>query len=128
MLTFALDFLLCVPESHRCQGGYGRSPARLGGLHPLHGNSYFGLPDITWLRVLPLDDQPLPVPGSQSAISSLSADDDPSLDVYTLSGVWLRTERQSQLGISLGDRSSAVLVLPGSTDGAPNIVRRSTRQ
>ncbi|MCR5393954.1 MAG: glycosyl hydrolase 53 family protein [Bacteroidales bacterium] len=94
----------------------------------LQGNSYFGLPDIAWLRVLPLDDQPLPVPGSQSAISSLSADDDPLLDVYTLSGVWLRTERQSQLGISMGDRSSALLVLPGSTDGAPNIVRRSTRQ
>ena len=94
-----------------------------------------GLPDITSLRVFPLEGQAVPSAADLTGISSqrIGGDDD-MLEIYSLSGVFVRRMPQSQLGISLGTRSSAVVTLPRSAlplglskncvGGTPYIVRK----
>ena len=94
-----------------------------------------GLPDITSLRVFPLEGQAVPSAADLTGISSqrIGGDDD-MVEIYSLSGVFVRRMPQSQLGISLGTRSSAVVTLPRSAlplglskncvGGTPYIVRK----
>ena len=52
-------------------------------------------------------------------------DNSPTLyDLYDLSGRYITTLSQHQLGVSLGSRESAVVVLPNCVGGTPNIVRK----
>lgn len=83
-----------------------------------------GLPDIQWLHIFPLDGQTPPTPTDLTGISGQRMDgEDEVVDLYTLSGVYLRSVRQSQLGVSLGQKPSAVVWLhPGG--GTPCIVRK----
>lgn len=90
----------------------------------LTATSSYGLPDITWLRIYPLEQQPLPSPANLTGISSQQTCDDEMVEVYSLSGMFLRRLPASQLGFSLGDRPSAVVVLPNCVGGTPNIVRK----
>jgi len=84
-----------------------------------------GLPDITSLRVFPLEGQDAPLPSDLTGITSQRiGDDDEMVDVYSLSGVFVRRVPQSQLGISLGARSSAVVSLPNCVGGTLYIVRK----
>lgn len=88
-----------------------------------------GLPDITSLRIFPLEGQDAPSATGPTGISSQrTCEDSDMIDVYSLSGVWVSRIPQSQLGVSLGSRSSAVVVLPRSgrncVGGTPYIVRK----
>ncbi len=83
-----------------------------------------GLPDIAWLRIFPLDGQKVPEQIDLTGVSRPSDDRDGLVDVYTLSGVWIKRVPESQLGISLGNQSSAVVVLPNCVGETPNIVRK----
>ena len=83
-----------------------------------------GLPDIAWLRIFPLDGQKAPEQTDLTGVSRPSDDRDGLVDVYTLSGVWIKRVPESQLGISLGNQSSAVVVLPNCVGETPNIVRK----
>ena len=90
----------------------------------LRATGKYGLPDIKWLRIFPLDGQTPPSPRDQTAINRLRiGSDDEMVDVFNLSGVFIRSVKQSQLGVSLGDRSSAV-VWPNKVGGTPCIVRK----
>ena len=90
----------------------------------LTATSSYGLPDIAWLRIYPLEQQPLPSLANLTGISSLQTSDDEVVEVYSLSGKLLRRLPASQLGFSLGDRTSAVVVLPNCVGGTPYIVRK----
>ena len=57
-------------------------------------------------------------------IGCQGAGDGEIVDVYNLSGVFIRSFPQSQLRFSLGEQSSAVIVLPNSLGGTPYIVRK----
>jgi len=91
----------------------------------LTASSTKGLPDITLLRVFPLDGQTVLEQGDLSGIRL--ADKEKGTDtvgVYSLSGILLFQTTLSELGISLGDKASAVVVLPNSVGDTPNIVRK----
>ena len=90
----------------------------------LTATSSYGLPDIAWLRIYPLEQQPLPSLANLTGISSQQNCDDEMVEVYSLSGMFLRRLPASQLGFSLGDRPSALVVLPNCVGGTPNIVRK----
>ena len=90
----------------------------------LTATSSYGLPDIAWLRIYPLEQQPVPSLANLTGISSLQTSDDEVVEVYSLSGKLLRRLPASQLGFSLGDRTSAVVVLPNCVGGTPYIVRK----
>lgn len=90
----------------------------------LTATSSYGLPDIAWLRIYPLEQQPVPSLANLTGISSLQTSDDEVVEVYSLSGKLLRCRPASQLGFSLGDRTSAVVVLPNCVGGTPYIVRK----
>ena len=90
----------------------------------LTATSSYGLPDIAWLRIYPLEQQPVPSLANLTGISSLQTNDDEVVEVYSLSGKLLRRLPASQLGFSLGDRTSAVVVLPNCVGGTPYIVRK----
>jgi arabinogalactan endo-1,4-beta-galactosidase len=90
----------------------------------LTATSSYGLPDIAWLRIYPLEQQPIPSLANLTGISSLQTSDDEVVEVYSLSGKLLRCLPASQLGFSLGDRTSAVVVLPNCVGGTPYIVRK----
>ncbi len=90
----------------------------------LTATSSYGLPDIAWLRIYPLEQQPIPSLANLTGISSLQTSDDETVEVYSLSGKLLRRLPASQLGFSLGDRTSAVVVLPNCVGGTPYIVRK----
>lgn len=97
------------------------------GLHELRltATSTTGLPDISALRIFPLDGQAVPLPADQTGIIGCQgAGDGEIVDVYSLSGVFIRSFPQSQLRFSLGEQSSAVIVLPNSLGGTPYIVRK----
>lgn len=97
------------------------------GLHELRltATSTTGLPDISALRIFPLDGQAVPLPASQTGIIGCGdAGDGEIVDVYSLSGVFIRCIPQSQLRFSLGEQSSTVIVLPNSMGGTPYIVRK----
>lgn len=66
--------------------------------------------DIAWLRIYPLEQQPIPSLANLTGISSLQTSDDEVVEVYSLSGRLLWRLPASQLGFSLGDRTSAVVV------------------
>ena len=85
-----------------------------------------GLPDISSLRIFPLEGQPLPVQSEMTGISSAAshANDDEAVSVFSLSGVLLYQTTLSQLGISLGGKPSAVVVLPNCVGDTPYIVRK----
>ena len=90
----------------------------------LISTSNSGLPDISMLRVFPLEGQAAPTSGDPAGISSVSDEVEEEVWVYSLSGMLLRRLPQSALGIKLGERSSAVVVLPNSVGGTPYIVRK----
>ncbi len=93
----------------------------------LTATSNSGLPEITSLRIFPLEGQTLPTQAEDvTGIGGPSAYDesDGKVDVYSLSGVLLYETTQSALGISLDDKSSAVVVLPNWVGGTPYIVRK----
>lgn len=97
------------------------------GLHELRltATGTTGLPDISALRIFPLDGQAVPLPADMTGIISLpNSDDGEIVDVYSLSGVFIRSSPQSQLRFPLGERSSAVVVLQNSVGGTPYIVRK----
>ena len=84
-----------------------------------------GLPDITSLRVFPLEGQAVPSAADLTGISNqrIGGDDD-MVEIYNLSGVFVRRMPQSQLGVSIGSLSSAVVTLPNCVGGTPYIVRK----
>ncbi len=94
----------------------------------LTATSNNGLPDIEWLRVFPLEGQDVPVSEDVTGISSRPVATSDMVEVYSLSGILLHTMPESQLGVSLGSRSSAVIVLPhlstNCVGGTPYIVRK----
>ena len=80
-----------------------------------------GLPSITALRVFPLEGQALPSHDGHTGISDRqNTVDDGIVDVYSLSGVFVRSMPQSQLTFPMGNRPSSVVTL-GRT---PYIVRK----
>ncbi len=93
-----------------------------------------GLPEIEWLRIFPLEGQSAPTPSDVNGIVNMQADGDEMVGIYSLSGILLDTMPLSQLGISLGDKEAAVVVLPDSrrasqsarncVGATPNIVRK----
>lgn len=95
----------------------------------LTANYTAGLPTVKSLRIFPLEGQDVPEQGGVDAISihEWKADDKSECvlyDVYDLSGNYRTTIPASQLGVSLGSRESAVVVLPYCVGGTPNIVRK----
>ncbi|MBQ2496736.1 MAG: hypothetical protein II521_11535, partial [Prevotella sp.] len=95
----------------------------------LTANYTAGLPIVKSLRIFPLEGQDVPEQGSVDAISihEWKAEDKSECvlyDVYDLSGNYRTTIPASQLGVSLGSRESAVVVLPYCVGGTPNIVRK----
>ncbi len=96
------------------------------GLHTLQlvASGSTVLPDVALLRVFPLEDQTMPMQTDVSGIILACEDEKERVEVYSLSGVLVDVTTQSALGISLGDRSAAVVVLPNSVGGTPNIVRK----
>lgn len=91
----------------------------------LTATSMSGLPDISALRIFPLDGQAVPLAADHTGIiSHQDAGDEEIVDVYSLSGMFVRSIPRSQLRFSLGKRSSAVVVLPNSVGGTPYIVRK----
>ena len=83
-----------------------------------------GLPDIASLRIFPLDGQVLPSEGDLTDVAAVRNDGCSTLEVYSLSGRLLYHTTESRLGLSLGERSSAVVVLPNCVGGTPYIVRK----
>ena len=84
-----------------------------------------GLPSITALRIFPLEGQALPSHNEHTGISDRqNAVGDGMVDVYSLSGVFVRSMPQSLLSFPLGNRQSAVVALPNSTGRTPYIVRK----
>ncbi len=79
-----------------------------------------GLPTIDALYIFPLDGQALPTPYDITGITTARYTSHEAVSVYSLSGVLLYNTTQSALGISLGDKPSAVVVMP---NGTPVIVR-----
>ena len=51
-------------------------------------------------------------------------DGDAMVDIYSLSGRFVRRTTERQLGLSLGSRESVVVFLPNCVGGTPNIVRK----
>ena len=90
----------------------------------LTASSAYGLPAIASLRIFPLDGQALPATEAPSGMAKRMGWDDEWVDIYTLSGVKVGSATQRQLGISLGARSAAVVVLPNCVGVTPNIVRK----
>ena len=91
----------------------------------LVATSSTGLPVISSLRVFPLEGQALPTTADVTGVGTRFGEDkNVMIDVYTLGGVFVRQVPLSQLGISLGQRSSAVVVLPNCVGGTPYIVRK----
>lgn len=91
----------------------------------LTATSKNGLPDVGWLRIFPLEGQPVPSAVDPTGVKdSYIAFNDETMDLYTLSGMFVRSVPRSQLGLSPDDRPSAVVVLPNSVGGTPYIVRK----
>lgn len=83
-----------------------------------------GLPDIASLRIFPLDGQALPAEGDLTDVAGVWNEGWNVLEVYSLSGRLLYRTSESRLGVSLGKRSSAIMVLPNCVGGTPYIVRK----
>ncbi|MCR5820771.1 MAG: arabinogalactan endo-1,4-beta-galactosidase [Bacteroidaceae bacterium] len=83
-----------------------------------------GMPDISLLRIFPLDGQSIPTQYDDTGITLPGSSGSGRVFVYSLTGQLLYTASESALGISLGNKSSAVVFLPKSMGGTPNIVRK----
>ena len=84
-----------------------------------------GLPTITAFRVFPLAGQMVPGEGMTDGIRIYDEEDgDAMVDIYSLSGRFVRRTTERQLGLSLGSRESVVVFLPNCVGGTPNIVRK----
>ncbi len=83
-----------------------------------------GLPSVRSLRLFPLEGQPLPVEGDATRIKEQYDNAEEQLSIYTLSGQYVGTSTKSQLGISMGEKTSAIVVLPYRVGGTPHIVRK----
>ena len=70
--------------------------------------------------------QALPSPVDPTGVNAVFAadSDDETVELYTLSGVFVRCTKRSQLGLSSLAGSPAVVVLPNSVGGTPYIVRK----
>jgi len=91
----------------------------------LTATSATGLPEISSLRIFPLEGQAVPSSVDMSGIDYIHHNSgDEMVGMYSLSGMFIRSMPQSQLGFSLGLRSSAVVVLPNCVGGTPYIVRK----
>lgn len=90
----------------------------------LTANSSSSLPDIASLRIFPLDGQDLPIIDNVTGIDTTCETNDEIIEVYSLSGVFLYRSTSSESGIWLGDKSSAVVILPKCVGGTPYIVRK----
>lgn len=87
--------------------------------------SIAGIPKINMLRIFPLEQQQVPEQGKVDGIFGTASEvDDYQVNVYSLEGQWLYRMSASLLGVSLGKRESAVVVLPNCVGGTPNIVRK----
>lgn len=85
----------------------------------------FGIPSIKILRIFPLDQQQVPIQRIVDGVGWNDMDDENvEVDVYNLAGQWLYRCGARQLGVTLGDRESAVVSLPNCVGGTPNIVRK----
>jgi len=102
----------------------------------LKATGIYGLPDIEWMRIFPLEGQPMPTAADLSAIASLSISNDEMVEVYTLSGMLVQRLPLSQLPFSLDGRSAAVVSWPEGTyvspavctPGAAYIIRKLNRK
>lgn len=87
-----------------------------------------GLPNLAAMWIFPLDGQAVPTPADVTGLMPLRHGGDEAVCVYTLSGALVQRTTLSRLGLSLDDRSSAVVVLPRSVancvGGTPYIVRK----
>ena len=84
-----------------------------------------GLPSDITLRVFPLAGQMVPGEGLTDGVQLYEASaGDAVVDIYSLSGRFVRRTTERQLGLSLGSRESAVVLLPNCVGGTPNIVRK----
>jgi len=84
-----------------------------------------GLPNIAWVRLFPLEGQETPEETDVTGIDVLETDDENTpVEVYSMSGVLIERTTQGALGVSLGNRSAAVMFLPYSVGGTPYIVRK----
>ena len=83
-----------------------------------------GLPNISELRIFPLTGQYIPTESNPNGITEQYAVNDEPVNIYTLSGKFVGTATERQLGFSLGGRTSAVVMLPNCVGGTPNIVRK----
>lgn len=91
----------------------------------LTATSSNGLPEISSLRIFPLDGQQTPVSNDITGINMTNDNiKDDIVEVYSISGILLYRTTLSKIGISLGEKSSAVVVLPNKVGGTPNIVRK----
>ena len=90
----------------------------------LTANGSSTIPDIASLRIFPLDGQDLPITDKATSIATPRENSDGIIEVYSLSGIFLYRSTSSESGIWLGDKSSAVVVLPNSVGGTPYIVRK----
>lgn len=90
----------------------------------LTSTSIGGLPNIMSLRIFPLDGQGTPVENDLTGIEDRVIEDNNVVAIYSLSGKRIRSTTERQLGISLGARSSAVVMLPNCVGGTPYIVRK----
>ena len=87
-----------------------------------------GLPSVRSLRLFPLEGQPLPVEGDATRIKEQYDNAEEQLSIYTLSGQYVGTSTKSQLGISMGEKTSAIVVLPYRVGGTPHIVRKQRQK
>ena len=85
-----------------------------------------GLPTVKSLRIFPIEGQTVPDKGIPNSISLIKRTDSSQIlyDLYDMSGRYIATKSQNQLGVSLGSRESAIVVLPNCVGGTPNIVRK----
>lgn len=90
----------------------------------LIATSNYGLPDITSMRIFPLDGQPVPELNDVTEVTNLLNVSQDVVEVYSTTGILLYRTNESQLGFSLGNRSSATVVLPKCVGGTPYIVRK----
>lgn len=87
--------------------------------------SIYGLPTVNVLRIFPLEQQPVPEQRETNGVFLAKYNDgDGQVDVYSLTGQWLYRCDVRQVGISLGNRESAVVMFPNCVGGTPNIVRK----
>ncbi len=91
----------------------------------LTATSVTGMPEISGLRIFPLEGQAPPTGADVTGLGSACREDAAAIaDVFTLGGVFVSRMPLSQLGVRLEGRSSAVVVLPNCVGGTPYIVRK----